>query len=311
MNKNYFFLIILIFFNSEVSSDEKKVFIKKSVNEHIITNVDIDNEINFITVLNPKLVNIDKKEINKYAENNLINEKIKISELSKFYEIDNSESLTNEMIMRFAKRLGIDDLTKFKDYLKKNNIDFKDFLDKIYIEHLWNLLIYKKYNNQVKIDEESIKTNLLKELENQKQKQSYFLHEIIYSVSKESEIEIKKEEIASSIKKIGFENTASLLSVSESSKFNGELGWVEENQLSQSIKNEVIKLNIGDYTNPIKIRDGYIILYLKDKKIEKKDFDNFDIDEKVKKQIVFERNRKLNEFSRQYFKKIAINQQIE
>ena len=30
-----------------------------------------------------------------------------------------------------------------------------------------------------------------------------------------------------------------------------------------------------------------------------------------KKQITFERNRKLNEFSRQYFKKIAINQQIE
>ena len=44
------------------------------------------------------------------------------------------------------------------------------------------------------------------------------------------------------------------------------------------------------------------------KKIEKEDFD---IDEKFKKQITFERNRKLNEFSRQYFKKIKINQQIE
>ena len=74
MSKNYFFLIILILFNFEVSSNEKKVFIKKQVNEHIITNVDIDNEVNFITVLNPKLVNIDKKEINKYAEDNLINE---------------------------------------------------------------------------------------------------------------------------------------------------------------------------------------------------------------------------------------------
>ena len=52
-------------------------------------------------------------------------------------------------------------------------------------------------------------------------------------------------------------------------------------------------------------------MYLKDKKIEKKDFDDFDIDEKLKKQITFERNRKLNEFSRQYFNKIAINQQIE
>jgi len=308
MNKNYLLLIILIFFTFEVNSSENKVFIKKSVNEHIITNIDIDNEINFITVLNPKLVNVDRKKINKYAEDNLVNEKIKISELSKFYEINNSDSLSSEIIMRFARRLEIDDLEEFKYYLKKNNIDFKDFLDKIYIEHLWNLLIYKKYNNQVKIDEESIKKNLLIELENQNQKQSYFLYEIIYSVSNESEIEIKKEEIANSIKKIGFENTASLLSVSQSAKFNGELGWVEENQLSQSIKNEIIKLSIENYTNPIKIRDGYIILYLKDKKIEKEDFD---IDEKFKKQITFERNRKLNEFSRQYFKKIAINQQIE
>ena len=308
MNKNYLLLIILIFFTFEVNSSENKVFIKKSVNEHIITNIDIDNEINFITVLNPKLVNVDRKKINKYAEDNLVNEKIKISELSKFYEINNSDSLSSEIIMRFARRLEIDDLEEFKYYLKKNNIDFKDFLDKIYIEYLWNLLIYKKYNNQVKIDEESIKKNLLIELENQNQKQSYFLYEIIYSVSNESEIEIKKEEIVNSIKKIGFENTASLLSVSQSAKFNGELGWVEENQLSQSIKNEIIKLSIGNYTNPIKIRDGYIILYLKDKKIEKEDFD---IDEKFKKQITFERNRKLNEFSRQYFKKIAINQQIE
>ena len=62
----------------------KKVFIKKQVNEHIITNVDIDNEVNFITVLNPKLVNIDKKEINKYAENNLINEKIKLANYQNF-----------------------------------------------------------------------------------------------------------------------------------------------------------------------------------------------------------------------------------
>ena len=308
MNKNYFFLIILIFFTFEVNSSEKKVFIKKTVNEHIITNVDIDNEINFVISLNPNLVNVDKKKIKEYAENNLVNEKIKISELSKFYEINNSESLSNEIVMGFARRLGINDLGVFKEYLKKKNIDFKDFLDKIYIEHLWNSLIYKKYKNQVKIDEEDIKKKLLIELENQNQKQSYFLYEIIYSVTNESEIEIKKEEIINSIEKIGFENTASLLSASESSKFNGEIGWIEESQLSKSIKNEIKNINIGDYTNPIKIRDGYIILYLKDKKIEKEDID---IDDQVKKQITFERNRKLNEFSRQYFKKISINQQIE
>ena len=193
MNKNYFFIIILIFFSFKANSIEKKVFIKKTVNEHIITNVDIDNEINFITTLNPNLANVEKKKINKYAEINLVNEKIKISELSKFYEINNSEVLSTEIIMKFARKLEINDLEEFKDYLKKNNIAFKEFLDKIYIEHLWNSLIYKKYINQVKIDEADIKKKLLVELESQSQKQSYFLHEIIYSVTDENEIEIKKK----------------------------------------------------------------------------------------------------------------------
>ena len=308
MKKNYFFFIILIIFTFEVNSSENKVFIKKQVNEHVITNIDINNEVNFIITLNPNLANVDKEKINKYAENNLINEKIKIIELSKFYNIDNSESLSNEIVLKFIKRLGMNNLSEFKDYLKSNNIIYNDFLDKIYIEHLWNLLIYKRYNNQVKIDEESIRNKLLIELKNQTNKQSYFLHEIIYSVVNENEIKIKNKEIIDSIEKIGFENTASLLSNSESSKFNGALGWIEENQLSMSIKNEIKKINVGDYTAPIKIRDGYIILYLKDKKIEK---ENIDINEQVKKQIAFEKSRKLNEFSRQYFKKIAINQEIE
>ena len=91
----------------------------------------------------------------------MINEKIKIIELSKFYNIDNSESLSNEIVLKFIKRLGMNNLSEFKDYLKSNNIIYNDFLDKIYIEHLWNLLVYKRYNNQVKIDEESIRNKLL------------------------------------------------------------------------------------------------------------------------------------------------------
>ncbi len=99
-----------------------------------------------------------------------------------------------------------------------------------------------------------------------------------------------------------------MYSISESARFNGKLGWIEENQLSELIKAEIKKIKIGNYTTPIKIRDGYIILFVKDKKVEKEDFD---IDKKTNKQIAYEKNKILNEFSRQYFKKVAINQIIE
>ena len=65
---------------------------------------------------------------------------------------------------------------------------------------------------------------------------------------------------------------------------------------------------LGIYHVPIKIRDGYIILFIKDKIIEEEEID---IDQIVKRRITYEMNNKLSEFSRQHFKKVAINQEIE
>ena len=43
------------------------------------------------------------------------------------------------------------------------------------------------------------------------------------------------DKIKESIKEIGFENTANIYSSAESSKFGGKIGWVDENNLSKII----------------------------------------------------------------------------
>ncbi len=308
MKKKIFFLLIYFFLTFEVNSIESKVFVKKKVNEHSITNIDIKNEVKFIIAVNPKLKEIQKNKLFEYAENSLVKEKIKISELSKYYNLKTSNKLPDEVVLNFANKLGINDLNEMKTYLNNNNVSYKLFVEKIYIEHLWNVLIYEKFNNKIKIDEKKIRKNLLEQKIYHGNKNIYFLHEIIFNVTNKNKLKLKSEEIINSINKIGFENTANLYSISESARFNGKLGWIEENQLSELIKAEIKKTKIGNYTTPIKIRDGYIILFVKDKKIEKEDFD---IDKKTNKQIAYEKNKILNEFSRQYFKKVAINQIIE
>ena len=65
---------------------------------------------------------------------------------------------------------------------------------------------------------------------------------------------------------------------------------------------------MGEVSRPIKIVNGYIILKLEDKKIEKKEI-NFD--EELKELINHERNKQLNQFSILYFSKIKINQIIK
>ena len=69
----------------------------------------------------------------------------------------------------------------------------------------------------------------------------------------------------------------------------------------------MLSLNIGDYTKPITIPGGFLIIKLEDKKMEKIDI-NFD--EELNKQIANEKNSQLLQFSDTYFKKIKKNSTI-
>ena len=304
-------LILIIYFtlSLQVYSIEQEVIIKKKVDNFIITNLDIKKEIKYIISLNPSLAEkIEKNNLITYAENSLINEKIKYIELSKFFDTDNVNNIPDIVINNFYKRLGFDNLNQFKQYLNSKNLNYNIVLEKLYLEHLWNSLIYQKYNKKVNIDKEKIKNNLKKKIDSQKKINNFNLSEIIFTVKNKSELDNKYQKISTSIEGIGFEDTARLHSASESAQFGGTIGWVSENQLSAKIYKIIENLDEGKFTKPIKVPDGYLILYIKEKKIEEK---KIDLDEALSRAIAYEKNKQLNEFSRLYFKRLEVNTIIE
>ena len=86
------------------------------------------------------------------------------------------------------------------------------------------------------------------------------LSEIVFNIDDKETIDTKISTIHQSITDKGFENTALIYSIAESSRNNGLIGWVNENSLSEKIKKEIFKLKIDEYTDPIKIPSGYLIL---------------------------------------------------
>ena len=130
---------------------------------------------------------------------------------------------------------------------------------------------------------------------------SYLLSEILYSVDKKDESREIEKKINESIKKNGFENTASIFSISESSKTGGKLGWIDEVSMNNEIKQIVINLDIGEITKPIVVPGGFLILKIENKKQVK---NKIDIDTELEKRILFLQNTQLNQFSNIYFKKI-------
>ena len=80
--KKYFLLtlILSIILNFKLAGAE--IFIQTKINNEIISNIDVKNEKNYLLALNPNL-SLSEKDINRYAKDSLVNEKIKKIEIEK------------------------------------------------------------------------------------------------------------------------------------------------------------------------------------------------------------------------------------
>ena len=303
MIKRLKLFLLIIFFLTTSSFANTGIYIFATVDEEIITNHDVEKESEYLKILNPSLVQLNYDKILDLALNSLIREVVKKKEITRFTNLSKDNLLVNEQLKNLFLKLNYNSEGEFEqDLLKKNNYSLNQIKQKIKIELVWNELIYKKYFKQVKINENKL-LNRVNNLSEKTQKK-FFLSEILFEKKKDQSLETLVGQIKLSINEIGFNNTANIYSISESSKLGGKLGWVSENSLSESILEKLKLIKIEEYTDVIKIANSYLIL-----KIDQIELNEIKIDKQLelKKLIQIETNKQLNQFSRIYFDKSKIN----
>tara|TARA_B110000858_G_scaffold192710_1_gene243890 strand:- start:556 stop:1473 length:918 start_codon:yes stop_codon:yes gene_type:complete len=303
--KIFILIILTILAFNKVNSIESKIIHK--IQNEIITNIDIKNQFKYLVALNNSLKELDKNQILNIANESIIREKVKKIEISKnFTEKSLSEEYLDFQIKKTYSRLNLNSTDEFQLYLKDYNLVLEDIIKKISIDTLWNELIIKKYADQIVINREKIQ----KEISNNTNIQSreYYLAEIVSDIKNKEEINIKYKEIIKSINEIGFENSASIYSFSDTAKVGGDIGWVNENSLNNKIKKKIKNLKIGDVSEPIILSNGILILQIKDTKITEI---KTDMNAELKKAINYERNRQLNQFSKIYYNKVKKNLEFD
>ena len=307
MNKIKLLLLLVLFLQIPNNIFATSINIELEIQNEIITNIDIKNEKKYLFFLNPKLMELDKLRIENIAKNSLIKEIIKKKEIEKFFNFNNDINLINILENSLMKRKNIKNKDDFRNILKNKEIKYERVKEKLKIEALWNQLIYKKYFRNIKIDKISLKKRLKNDSNNKEKIFEYNLSEIVLSESIDKDLQEIWRIVDKNIKDIGFENTANVYSISNTSKNGGLIGWVNELQLSSTIKDEIKTLTINQISKPIKIKNKYIIIKLNNKK-EFKQKINFD--EQLATLINEETNRQLNNFSSIYYKKIEKNTDI-
>jgi peptidyl-prolyl cis-trans isomerase SurA len=297
-------ILILLIFNSNTFSIENKILFK--IENQIITSLDIENEYKYLIALNPNLKNSNKSDIITLSRRSIIQEKIKEIEIKNNF---NNPKIPPEYIQQILKnvysKIGIDNLDNFKEYLKKNNINFEEVRNKLEIETLWNQLIFAKFSSKVKIDEEKLKIKI--QNGNNKFLKSFLMSEISFEISNLKDLDNKYVEITETIKNKGFEFAALKYSLSPTSSLGGKLGWISENSLNKNILKSIKDLKVNSITKPIVVPGGFLILQINDIKNEKIEID---LKKELAKLINFEKNNQLNQYSKIYFNKVKKDLEI-
>jgi peptidyl-prolyl cis-trans isomerase SurA len=307
MSKNLQFLFFLWFiffiFNTNSNGLENKILVK--IENQIITSLDVNNEYKYLTTLNPSIKNSNEDDLLKLAKRSVLQEKIKKIEIDRnFNNPKLPQKFLEQILQNVYSKIGLTNLNDFKEYLIKNNIDFENVKNKLEVEALWNELIFIKFSSKVKVNEKNLREKINN---NSKFLKSYLLSEISFEVKNLKDLENKFIEISNAIKDRGFEFAALKYSVSPSSSLGGKLDWINENSLNKNIKLAINNLEIDDFTKPIAVPGGFLILQVNDVKNNKIEID---VEKELNKLKNYEKNNQLNQYSKIYFNKVKKDLEI-
>ena len=257
-------IFIYIFFSiSNYSLSKINFEIVMKINNEIITTFDVEQEMNYLLALNPQLKKLENKELKILAKKSIVKEKIREIEILKYSELEIENFQFEKFITNLIRSLDFSDQDEFINYLSNFNVSIDYLKKKILIENEWKSLIYAKYIDSIKINKVKLNEKL-DSISKNKFLVEYNLSEIVFKKKNDISFTELTDEIEESIQNVGFENTANLYSISDSSKVGGKIGWIKRNNRSNEIINNFISIDKNSYSKPIQIGNNYLILKIND-----------------------------------------------
>jgi hypothetical protein len=234
------------------------------VGAEIITNYDLDKEINYLNVITVgQIKELDDQESKKIAIDSLIKDKIKITALSNYNNIIIKDELLNNQIITTSRNIGFGNFESFTTFLKFQEYELDEFKKKILLELKWNQMVYNFYKNQIVIDKNKIDEKLKILIAEQKKDVEYLVYEIfiensaIKELDEESEEELNENNVVEELpeNKVVDEKNNGIIIEAESASYNNKKNSIVE---EKSIEKEV-EVETNDQITEAKKKDQITI----------------------------------------------------
>ncbi len=290
---NNIFLIFFLFFTTEsIAKINNSIII--SVGNLPITRLDLIKEMTLISILTKNKINNSNKEtIKSIAVQSLIKRKVKEIEIKKIGINTYNKKDLDSMILNASINAGTDK-NGLRKIIEENNLNFENVKKRFEIDLKWNTLIFQLYKNKVVLNTSEIENKISSEIQKAQSKKLFLLSEIEVNQSEKNHIILKN--IFDNIKNEGFENTAKKFSISKSAEYDGNIGWIDQKDLSKKIYENVVSLKTNQISKPIYFDNTIVIIKKVGEKVFEKDIN------KIKDKVVrMEKEKKLQMFSKAHY----------
>lgn len=305
--KNIFYTIFIILFLSTSSFGEIQDNLFATVGDKALTDSDVIDEIKTILILSSQPYTKEKKkELQSIAVRRIIERAIKNIETEKYDFLQFDQIDLDNQLNNIARQVNVS-VDALKTIFETNGLDFEQVKKNIITELLWNKLMISIYKDNLKVNEDEINQQLSNFNKNTESNE-YLISEIVLKSVESRKLNDELNKVKNMIDDIGFEKTAMTLSVSANSKNGGNIGWIEENAISERFKSRILSTPVGKLSKPIILPEGIIIFTVRDKRKSTKVVDLNSIRQSL---IATERNKMLNMYSLSHYesltRKIAVN----
>ena len=162
--KKKFLLLFFLFFLTNAIAKQLTNNVIVSIDNSIITDLDINKEINFLKFINKDLVNNNSELFKKEIINSLIDRKIKDIETN-YFKIEVSEKEVENNLYNYLERMKINNEI-LNSFYNQNEIE-KDYLKNIIkIDMKWSKLIRQMYESRLNVNLTEVNRELEKEQKN-------------------------------------------------------------------------------------------------------------------------------------------------
>jgi hypothetical protein len=164
MSKKIFLLIFFVFFLTSSEAKQLNNDVIVSIDNSIITDVDINKEINFLKFINKEQAANNPELLKKEIINSLIDRKIKDIETN-YFKIEVSEKEIEINLYNYLERIKINNET-MNSFYNQNEIEKEYLKNIIKIDMKWSKLVRQLYESRLNVNLTEVNKELEKKQNN-------------------------------------------------------------------------------------------------------------------------------------------------